>query len=114
MEGLRQKRPRLALDLDEYNKLKNLVLNRDGWKCQHCGSLQNLQVHHVVHRSRLGSDESDNLITLCAGCHEKQHRSIRYGDKVSRNQLGCGLPRCIIFRLSIGSILFELYYGRIE
>lgn len=38
------------------------------------GSLQNLQVHHLKLRSRSGDDEEQNLITLCAECHEQVHR----------------------------------------
>ena len=75
MERLRQKRPRLALKSDEYNSLTTLVLERDGWKCQSCGSSTNLQVHHLVYRSHLGADEFNNLITLCAKCHSRQHGS---------------------------------------
>ncbi len=28
------------------------VLERDEWRCQKCGSLENLQVHHKIKRSR--------------------------------------------------------------
>ena len=73
MERLRQKRPRLILKQEEYDELKTVVLDRDGWKCQCCGSSENLQVHHLLHRSRLGPDELENLITLCANCHRRQH-----------------------------------------
>jgi 5-methylcytosine-specific restriction enzyme A len=75
MERLRQKRPRLVLKQEEYNELKTVVLDRDGWKCQWCGSSEkeNLQVHHLLSRSRLGSDELENLMTLCANCHRRQH-----------------------------------------
>ena len=75
MERLRQKRPRLALDREEYDSLRKRVLDRDGWKCQRCGTSTNLQVHHLVSRSHLGSDEFDNLMSLCACCHQKQHSS---------------------------------------
>ena len=34
----------------------------------------NLQVHHLKFRSQSGSDEEQNLITLCAECHEQVHR----------------------------------------
>lgn len=54
--------------------LKNQVLERDSWKCQECGSLQNLQVHHLNFRSHLGNDDTGNLITLCALCHGKKHK----------------------------------------
>ena len=73
MERLRQKRPRLILKQEEYKALKTVVLNRDGWKCQGCGSAENLQVHHLSHRSRLGSDKLENLMTLCASCHRREH-----------------------------------------
>jgi 5-methylcytosine-specific restriction endonuclease McrA len=36
--------------------------------------MQNLQVHHLKFRSQSGDDEEQNLITLCAECHEQMHR----------------------------------------
>ena len=75
MARLRQKRPRLKLGQEDYHALWERVLARDGWKCQSCGSLKNLQVHHLASRSKLGDDSLNNLITLCAGCHEQQHAS---------------------------------------
>jgi len=73
MERLRQKRPRVVLGLEEYGQLRTRVLQRDGWKCQSCGSSIKLQVHHLRFRGRLGSDVPDNLIALCADCHSKEH-----------------------------------------
>ena len=70
---LRQKRPRIKLSPAEYLSLHYQVLKRDGWRCQECGSLNNLQVHHQKPRSQLGSDTITNLITLCALCHGKRH-----------------------------------------
>jgi 5-methylcytosine-specific restriction endonuclease McrA len=70
---LRQKRPRIKLDAEEYAILRNLVLERDGWRCQECGSMKNLQVHHMKRRSQLGGDVIRNLITLCESCHGKCH-----------------------------------------
>jgi predicted restriction endonuclease len=73
MEKLRQKRPRLVLNPEGYDHLRARVLERDGWRCQCCGSSTNLQVHHLIHRSQLGADELDNLMTLCADCHRREH-----------------------------------------
>ena len=73
MERPRQKRPRLKLRVEEYKLLRQQVLERDGWKCQNCGSAKDLHVHHLTKRSRLGNDELDNLITLCAICHLREH-----------------------------------------
>jgi len=74
MKKIPAKTPRLRLDSTSYAKLQRQVLERDGWRCQVCGSMQNLQVHHLKFRSHSGSDEEQNLITLCAECHERMHR----------------------------------------
>ena len=67
------RRPRLRLDPVSYHKLWEEILKRDGWRCQHCGSMSELQVHHIQSRSLLGDDAERNLITLCALCHNKIH-----------------------------------------
>jgi len=71
--ALRQKQPRLKLAKEEYEMMGERVLRRDSWRCQGCGSMENLQVHHMRRRSQLGGDTMDNLITLCAECHGKYH-----------------------------------------
>jgi 5-methylcytosine-specific restriction endonuclease McrA len=68
------KQPRLQLDLELYEQLRNEVLSRDGWRCQLCGTMSHLEVHHKVYRSHSGDDCSQNLITLCAKCHAGVHR----------------------------------------
>ncbi len=75
MSVLRQKRPRLRLDRTAYHELREEVLARDGWRCQFCGSLNGVEVHHLESRSRLGDDAEENLITLCPACHRKVHRN---------------------------------------
>jgi hypothetical protein len=72
------KRPRISLDPSSYKQLCQQVMKRDGWRCQVCGSSQNLQVHHKQPRSQQGSDRDSNLITLCASCHEVRHHG--YGE----------------------------------
>lgn len=66
-------RPRVKLDLDSYQALCRQVLNRDGWRCQQCGTSSQLEVHHIRFRSALGDDTEANLITLCSGCHKDAH-----------------------------------------
>jgi 5-methylcytosine-specific restriction endonuclease McrA len=77
---IRVKTPRLRLDAISYGDLHRRVLERDGWRCQACGSMQNLQVHHLKFRSQSGNDEAQNLITLCAQCHEQVHRKPRHSN----------------------------------
>src|SRR5438046_1895477 len=57
----------------ELAKLVRAVLRRDGWRCQLCGSMRNLEVHHREFRSRSGADDERNLITLCSDCHSPIH-----------------------------------------
>ena len=48
------------------------ILKRDHFQCQvpGCKCRRNLQVHHIVWRSKGGSDEEYNLITLCRQHHK--------------------------------------------
>ena len=53
-----------------------MVLNRDDYTCQCCKGRRKdskLEVHHIVFRSKGGSDEESNLITLCHTCHKGVH-----------------------------------------
>jgi len=75
MNAVGPKRPRLRLDPEPYEELRYEVLRRDGWRCQACGTMSNLEVHHKEFRSQSGDDAEENLITLCAACHDDLHRS---------------------------------------
>lgn len=63
----------IQLPNEAYSELRQRVLHRDGWRCQACGSMRNLEVHHRQFRSRSGEDAEENLITLCNTCHSSQH-----------------------------------------
>jgi 5-methylcytosine-specific restriction endonuclease McrA len=65
---------RSRLDPASYEELRQQVLRRDGWRCQLCGALSNLEVHHKEFRSQSGGDSEENLMTLCAECHGRIHR----------------------------------------
>ena len=64
---------RLRLDPLAYERLRQQVLRRDGWRCQSCGARSRLEVHHKQFRSHSGHDSEDNLITLCFTCHKTVH-----------------------------------------
>ena len=53
---------------------------KDNPDCQMCGRSRTVAVHHIIFRSQQGTDESENLITLCDpwGCkgHPKGHGKI--------------------------------------
>jgi 5-methylcytosine-specific restriction endonuclease McrA len=55
---------------------RNLML-RDGWCCQYCGrrgSARELNVDHVMPRSRGGGDSWENLVIACHPCNRKKGR----------------------------------------
>jgi 5-methylcytosine-specific restriction endonuclease McrA len=74
MRSIRPKSAGLRLSPVAYNGLHQQVLRRDGWRCQSCGRMSNLEVHHKQSRGRSGHDSEENLITLCTGCHADIHR----------------------------------------
>lgn len=58
-----------------YN-VKAYVLDRDGYKCQHCKGKtkdKHLECHHIIFKSKGGTDTPENLITLCHTCHSALH-----------------------------------------
>lgn len=63
-----------------YQKFRQIVLERDGYKCRICGATENLHVHHIKPYSEYedGRTDPDNGITLCAKCHRKVHS--KHGD----------------------------------
>jgi len=73
MKGILPKHPRLRLPPEAYRRLHRQVLERDGWRCQACGAMERLEVHHLQFRSRSGDDDETNLITLCGDCHREAH-----------------------------------------
>ena len=61
------------LEQHDYQELRERVLRRDSWRCQFCGSMKNLEVHHQQFRSHSGQDAEENLITVCGDCHASIH-----------------------------------------
>lgn len=63
-------------ELYQQENFKQAAKARDGYKCQCCGKKNcRLEVHHLLPRSRGGSDKLANLITLCSDCHSLAHSS---------------------------------------
>jgi len=54
-----QKVEPIKLALQVYRRLMKRVMERDGWRCQKCGALENLQAHHMIKAEpSLGFNES--------------------------------------------------------
>lgn len=67
------RRPKIRLPAGPYERLRQQVLERNGWRCRHSAPTNELQVDHIRSRSSLGDDNLDNLITLCCRRHREAH-----------------------------------------
>ena len=57
-----------------YSSRRRAILHRDNYTCQCCGKKNcRLEVHHIKFRSDGGTDDEENLITLCKECHDGVH-----------------------------------------
>ena len=79
--------------------IRNQILQRDNYTCQHCGSHQNLEVDHIIPAWKLGWDNHNpnNLQTLCRRCHTQktQYERITYTHQKPHQQT----TRCPCFTL---------------
>ena len=57
-----------------YSSRRSAILHRDNYTCQCCGKKNcRLEVHHIKFRRDGGTDDEENLITLCKDCHDGVH-----------------------------------------
>lgn len=52
-----------------WRELKEKIKAIRGAKCECCGALGKLDLHHIVPRKNKGKDTEDNLQLLCRPCH---------------------------------------------
>ena len=94
-----------------FSSRKSAVRHRDNYTCQCCGKKNcRLEVHHIIFRSNGGTDDENNLITLCEECHKgvhvgtvvlnkkpKKSKGLKYATHMSiiRNQLLKVYPQAI-------------------
>jgi 5-methylcytosine-specific restriction endonuclease McrA len=89
-------------------RLKGAIVRRDRYTCQDCGESfgknrrkvfdkglrrgrggyrwESLEVHHIVPRSRGGSDHPGNLKTLCPRCHRSYTSDLRSDSSEARKR----------------------------
>ena len=57
-----------------YSSRRKAILHRDNYTCQCCGKKNcRLEVHHIKFKSNGGTNDEENLITLCEDCHNGVH-----------------------------------------
>ena len=75
-------------------KLRHEVFKRDGYRCRECGASKDetsLEIDHIVPVARGGTNDIDNLQTLCRECNRMKHTDEWVGGEtdleVVRNEL---------------------------
>lgn len=54
---------------------KNVLFNRDGWRCQYCGcqlGWSTIEIEHIVPRSRGGKTSWLNCVAACKACNKRK------------------------------------------
>jgi DEAD/DEAH box helicase domain-containing protein len=67
-----------------WNRLRDSVRKRDGYRCQVCGTVESENRQHDVHhkipfrqfRSLAEANRMDDLVTLCPACHHKAEANL--------------------------------------
>lgn len=74
-----------AHDRKVSERVRRKVLQDDNYTCQDCGwehddwnpsDPRHLEVHHREHVAEGGSNDPENLVTLCNICHDERHASV--------------------------------------
>ena len=81
----------------EWEQVRQYVLMRDRYMCQHCGKPAQ-EVHHKIHISPDNlwdvkvTLNPDNLVSLCKDCHFEEHKQDKAAGK--RKSLGLSEGDC--------------------
>lgn len=54
-----------------YNQ-RHTIFDRDGYACVTCGATERLSIDHIIPIAKDGSDDPDNLQTLCVPCNSRK------------------------------------------
>ncbi len=60
----------------DWEKIRQLILRRDNFTCQHCGTKRKLEIHHKIPFLINFDNSLKNLTTLCGTCHRKEEARI--------------------------------------
>ena len=83
----------MVRNMRQYETWRTNVIERDDYVCQHCGEINNLDVHHLVELNKLirkyeikTTEQAENCkelwnirngLTLCIHCHAEEHPDLR-------------------------------------
>lgn len=74
------KKPKIRKNASKRIKIqseqRDRIYKRDGYRCIKCGMKYDLNIHHKKKVSEGGTNDDDNLVTLCVPCHAEEHPDI--------------------------------------
>ena len=85
-----------------FENVKNYVRARDGYTCQVCKmSPDVIEAHHIIPRSKHGTDTPENMICLCEKCHKKVQNELIKCPKIA--------PKLFVVSGVLNSVTKEIY-----
>jgi 5-methylcytosine-specific restriction endonuclease McrA len=80
----------------QWEKARQIALSRDNYLCQHCLKKNRAtpaqEVDHIVPKAKGGTDDIDNLQSLCPPCHRAKTIEDNGGTKIKSGSLIDGSP----------------------
>lgn len=70
-----------------YKTYKDYIWDEQGGKCACCGK-PITQYHHIVPKSKGGTDNVKNIIGTCDGCHKEIHKSAKFEEELKKIKEG--------------------------
>jgi hypothetical protein len=55
--------------MTSWEKTRQLVFQRDNYRCQTCLENKATDIHHIIPRRKIPLDLINNLVSLCEKCH---------------------------------------------
>lgn len=89
---------------------RQMVLERDNFRCRKCGTGKNLDVHHITYEN-IGNEPLDDLVTLCRNCHEEVHKYDFENKKFEAEGRSGDFLYCIDYDLSLLFATLSGYKG---
>lgn len=73
---------------NKWQEIRQARMKYDGYRCQKCGSSENLQVHHKDYVGNGREVIKEDLITVCERCHRKETNIDRRDRNKARKERG--------------------------
>lgn len=74
-------------DSPEWQAIRSMRFAKDGFRCVDCGSIDNLQAHHLSNFD-YDNPDIDQLVTVCEKCHNRRTNEIEAQRRIAIKKIG--------------------------